>query len=230
VPPDQPTTVVLDIDGTLVDTNYQHAIAWHRALRTHGHVVQVWEIHRHIGMGGDQLVAALIGEEGERSDGEAIREAEGDAYGELIGEVQAMHGATELLEELREDGAKAILASSAKAEEVEHYLDLLDARDLVEGWTTAADVKRTKPHPDLIHTALKKVGCDGPAVMVGDSTWDVKAAEAAGIPTLAVLTGGFSEAELREAGAAELCISIGELRKDRAALTRLATPLEKKPG
>lgn len=219
---DTPITVVLDVDGTLVDTNYQHAIAWHRALRDHGYAVQVWEIHRHIGMGGDQLVAALIGEEDERSDGEGIRDAEGEAYGELIGEVQAMHGSTELLYELREEGAKAILASSAKAEEVEHYLDLIDARDLVEGWTTAADVERTKPHPDLVHVAMEKAGNGGRAVMVGDSTWDVKAAQAAGIPTLAVLTGGFAEAELREAGAAEVVKSIGELRKDRSALARIA--------
>jgi HAD superfamily hydrolase (TIGR01509 family) len=220
--PEKPPIVVLDVDGTLVDTNYQHAIAWHRALRDHGYVVQVWEIHRHIGMGGDQLVAALIGEEGERSDGEAIRDAEGDAYGELIGEVQAMHGSSELLRELREEGAKAILSSSAKAEEVDHYLDLLDARDLVVGWTTAADVERTKPNPDLVHIALEKAGGEGPAVMVGDSTWDVLAAKAAGIPTLAVLTGGFSEEELREAGAAEVVKSIGELRKDRSMLARLA--------
>jgi HAD superfamily hydrolase (TIGR01509 family) len=215
-------TVVLDVDGTLVDTNYQHAIAWHRALRDHGYAVQLWEIHRHIGIGGDQLVAALIGEEGERSDGEAIRDSEGEAYGELIGEVQAMNGSTELLRELREDGARAIFSSSAKAEEVDHYLDLLDARDLVEGWTTAADVERTKPHPDLINVALEKAGNDGPAVMVGDSTWDVKAAEAAGVPTLAVLTGGFSAEELHEAGAAEVVKSIAELRKDRSALARLA--------
>ena len=219
---DSPTIVVLDIDGTLVDTNYQHAIAWHRALRDHGYAVQLWEIHRHIGMGGDQLVAALIGEEGERCDGDAIRDAEGEAYGELIGEVQAMNGSTELLRELREDGARAILASSAKAEEVEHYVDLLDARDLVEGWTTAADVERTKPHPDLVQAALEKVGNDGPAVMVGDSTWDVKAAEAAGIPTLAVLTGGFAEAELREAGAVEVVRSIAELCEDRSVLAKLA--------
>lgn len=219
---EEPTTVVLDIDGTLVDTNYQHAIAWHRALRGHGYVVQLWEIHRHIGMGGDQIVTVLVGEEAERKDGDAIREGEGEAYGELIGEVQAMHGATELLGELSEDSARAVLASSAKAEEVEHYIDLLDARDLVEGWTTAADVERTKPHPDLVRVALEKVGCEGPAVMVGDSTWDVKAAGAAGVPTLAVLTGGFAEAELREAGAAEVCESIDELRKDRAALAALA--------
>jgi HAD superfamily hydrolase (TIGR01509 family) len=218
-------TVVLDIDGTLVDTNYQHAIAWHRALRAHGYAVQLWQIHRHIGMGGDQIVAALAGESAEDRDGKAIRKAEGEAYGELIAEVQAMDGATELLRELREDGAKAILASSAKAEEVEHYVELLGARGLVEGWTTAADVERTKPHPDLVHAALERVGSTGPAVMVGDSTWDVKAAGAAGVPTLAVLTGGFSEAELREAGAAEVCESIGELRKDLPALRRLAAPL-----
>jgi HAD superfamily hydrolase (TIGR01509 family) len=216
-------TIVLDIDGTLVDTNYQHAIAWHRALREHGYVVQLWQIHRHIGMGGDQIVTALAGEEAERRDGDALREAEGEAYGELIGEVQAMEGATELLEELRGDGLKAILASSAKAEEVEHYLDLLGARDLVEGWTTSADVERTKPHPDLVHAALEKAGSEGPAVMVGDSTWDVKAAERAGMPTLAVLTGGFSEEELREAGAVEVCESIGEVRKDLGALRRFAT-------
>jgi HAD superfamily hydrolase (TIGR01509 family) len=226
--PSEPTIVILDIDGTLVDTNYQHAIAWHRALRDHGYVVQLWEIHRHIGMGGDQIVTALVGEEAEESDGDAVREAEGEAYGELIDEVQAMHGATELLRELREDGARSILASSAKAGEVEHYLDLLDARDLVEGWTTSADVERTKPHPDLVECALDKVGREGPAVMIGDSTWDVKAAEKAGVPTMAVLTGGFSEAELREAGAADVCESIGKLREERGALARLAAPVPAK--
>jgi HAD superfamily hydrolase (TIGR01509 family) len=219
---DKSITVVLDIDGTLVDTNYQHAIAWHRALRDHGYTVQLWEIHRHIGMGGDQLVAALIGEEGEEADGEAIREAEGEAYGELIGEVQAMDGASELMRELNEDGAAVVLASSAKAEEVDHYLDLLDARELVDGWTTAADVEQTKPEPDLIQVALEKAEGKGPAVMVGDSSWDVKAAEAAGVPTLAVLTGGFSAQELRDAGAARVLESIGELRKERGALAEIA--------
>jgi HAD superfamily hydrolase (TIGR01549 family) len=215
-------TVVLDVDGTLVDTNYQHAIAWHRAMRDRGYVVQLWQIHRHIGMGGDQLVAALIGEDGERLDGDAIREAEGEAYGELIGEVQAMDGASELLRELGEDGATVVLASSAKAEEVEHYLDLLDARRLVAAWTTAADVERTKPQPDLVRVALEKAGDGGPAVMVGDSTWDVKAATAADVPTLAVRTGGFSAEELRDAGAAGVVDSIGELRKDRSTLPELA--------
>lgn len=185
--------------------------------------MQLWEIHRHIGMGGDQLVGALIGEEGERSDGDAIRAAEAEAYAELIGEVEPMDGAVELLRELREDGTATVLASSAKAEEVEHYVDLLDARDLVAGWTTSADVERTKPHPDLVHAALEKVE-DGPTVMVGDSTWDAKAAAAAGLPTIAVLTGGFSAEELRDAGATEVLESIGVLRERRGVLADLATP------
>lgn len=111
-------TVILDVDGTLVDTNYQHAIAWHRALRAHGHIVQMWEIHRHIGMGGDQIVAALIGENAEQADGDEIRAAEGDAYAELIGEVEPMDGARDLLENLSGDGTRTILVSSAKQEEV----------------------------------------------------------------------------------------------------------------
>jgi HAD superfamily hydrolase (TIGR01509 family) len=215
-------TVILDVDGTLVDTNYQHAIAWHRALRSQGYSAQLWEIHRHIGMGGDQMVEALIGAQGESESGDEIREAEGAAYGELIDEVQALDGATELLKELSEDGACCILASSAKDEEVEHYIDLLDARDLVGGWTTAADVEKTKPHPDLIEAALAKAPGEAPRVMVGDSTWDVKAAQAAGVPTLAVMTGGFAASELRDAGAAEVCESIGKLRKRRGLLAELA--------
>jgi HAD superfamily hydrolase (TIGR01509 family) len=215
-------TVILDVDGTLVDTNYQHTLAWYRALRDHGHTVQAWEIHRHIGMGGDQMVTALVGEEAEVEAGDEIRSAESDAYGELIGEVEPMDGARGLIEDLRDERAKVILASSARQDEVDHYLDLLDARELVDGWTTADDVERTKPYPDLVKAALAKSGRDGAAVMVGDSTWDVKAADAAGVPTLAVLTGGFSEDELREAGAADVVRSIGELREDRAALRALA--------
>ena len=213
-------TAILDIDGTLVDTNYHHAIAWHRALRGRGHRVALWRIHRHIGMGGDQIVAALAGEEAERREGEEIRAAEGEAYAELICEVEPMAGARELIEDLGEGGHRVVLASSAKAEEVDHYLDLLDARELVDSWTTAADVERTKPEPDLVHAALEKAGGEGPAAMIGDSVWDVKAASAAGVPTLAVLTGGFSAAELREAGAAEVVESISELRSSARSSDR----------
>ena len=206
-----PLNAILDVDGTLVDTNYHHALAWHRALHAHGHRTQMWRIHRHIGMGGDQILDALIGERAAAEQGDALREAEGEAYGELIGEVEPMEGARELLEKLHSDEATVILASSAKQEEVDHYLDLLDARELVDGWTSSADVEKTKPEPDLVNAALEKAGDEEHSVMVGDSVWDVKAATAAGLPTLAVLTGGFSEAELREAGASQVVESIDEL-------------------
>jgi HAD superfamily hydrolase (TIGR01549 family) len=214
---------ILDVDGTLVDTNYHHALAWHRALRAHGHQVQMWKVHRHIGMGGDQILDALIGEEAAAADGDKIRETEAEAYKELIGEVEPMEGARELIEKLKDEGSTVILASSAKQEEVDHYLDLLDARDLIDGWTTSADVESTKPEPDLILAALEKADNDEPSVMVGDSVWDVKAAKRAGVPTLAVLTGGFSEEELREAGAEQVVESIRDLKIDRTSLDALAS-------
>ena len=125
-----------------------------------------------------------------------------------------MQGARDLIVKLREEGSTVILASSAKQEEVDHYLDLLEARELVDGWTTSDDVAATKPEPDLVHAALEKAGGGESALMVGDSVWDVEAAKRAGLPTLAVLTGGFSEAELREAGALQVVESIDELRID----------------
>jgi HAD superfamily hydrolase (TIGR01509 family) len=203
---------LLDIDGTLVDSNYQHALAWYRAFREHGHIRPMWRIHRHIGMGGDQMVGSLCGEEAEERDGDAIREAEGRHYSGMIEEVEPLEGARDLVVDLKESGHRVVLASSAKPEEVDHYLDLLDARDLADDWTSAGDVERTKPAPDLVQTAIAKIG-GGPAVMVGDSTWDCEAAGRAGVHTVAVLTGGFSEAELRAAGAIAVFGSIVELRE-----------------
>jgi HAD superfamily hydrolase (TIGR01509 family) len=204
-------TAILDIDGTLVDTNYHHAIAWYRAFRQHGELLPIWRIHRHIGMGGDQLVKSLCGEEVEREKGEDIRTAEKALYMALIEEVEPLEGARDLIADLGDRGHAVVLASSAKPDEVEHYLDLLDARDLADGWTTSGDVDATKPEPDLVRAAMDKAG-SREAVMVGDSTWDCEAAGRAGIPTVSVLTGGFSEDELREAGAVAVYHSIVELR------------------
>ena len=209
-----PQIAILDVDGTLVDTNYHHAIAWFRAFRRHFLTEQVWRIHRHIGMGGDQLVAALAGDEVEERLGDSIREAEGELYKELIGEVQPMEGSRQLIEELKDAGNTVVLASSAKEWEVAHYLELLDAKELVEDWTTSADVEQTKPEPDLVHAALDKVGGSAEeALLIGDTVWDVEAAHRAGVQTLAVRTGGFSEAELRDAGAREVFTSVEELRQ-----------------
>src|SRR3954453_15986236 len=205
---------ILDVDGTLVDTNYHHAIAWFRAFRRHFLTLQVWRIHRHIGMGGDQLVAALAGHEVEERRGDSIRDAESELYRELIGEVQAMEGSRRLIEDLKDAGNSVVLASSAKEWEVEHYLGLLDAKRIVDAGTSPDDVERTKPEPDLVHAALDKVdGRPEDALLIGDTVWDVEAAHRAGVETLAVRTGGFSEQELREAGARDVFPSVEELRE-----------------
>jgi phosphoglycolate phosphatase-like HAD superfamily hydrolase len=202
---------LLDVDGTLVDTNYQHAIAWYRAFRRHDVIVPVWRIHRHIGMGGDQLVDAVAGQGVERENGDDIRAAEGELYMEVIDEVAPFEGARDLIAELGRRGHAVVLSSSAKQDEVDHYLDLLDVRELADGWTTSADVEATKPEPDLVRAALDAAGTEE-AVMVGDTVWDVGAAARADVQTLAVLTGGYSEQELLEAGAVAVFQSVLELR------------------
>jgi HAD superfamily hydrolase (TIGR01509 family) len=204
---------VLDIDGTLVDTNYQHALAWYRAFRHHGIVLPVWRIHRHIGMGGDQLVAALTDERTEEELGDEIRATEKERYFELIDEVEPMRESRELIAELGQRGHIVVLASSAKQDEVDHYLELLDARELADAWTTSAEVEATKPEPDLITSALERVGGSAQdAVMVGDTPWDVHAARGAGVETIAVLSGGFAIEELRDSGAVAVFESVAELR------------------
>jgi HAD superfamily hydrolase (TIGR01509 family) len=206
---------IIDVDGTLVDTNYHHAIAWYRAFRDGGVVLALWRIHRHIGMGGDQIVPALTGADYEREHGEEVRAAEKRHYMALIDEVEPMQRARDLLQELRRRGHSVVLASSAKADEVDHYLDLLDARELADGWTTSADVSATKPEPDLVIAALEKARAPASeAVMIGDSPWDAKAAQRAGVRTLGVMTGGFCEDELLDAGAMKVYESVAELCRE----------------
>jgi HAD superfamily hydrolase (TIGR01549 family) len=205
------SAAILDVDGTLVDSNYHHAVAWYRAFRARGVILPVWRIHRHVGMGGDQLVAALAGDQVERREGDAIREAEAETYMAMIDEVEPLDGARELIADLKDHADKVVLASSAKEREVEHYLDRLDARELADDWTTSADVESTKPKPDLIHVAMNKAGADS-ALMVGDSTWDCEAAARADVASIAVLTGGFSKLELRQAGATAVFETLDELR------------------
>jgi HAD superfamily hydrolase (TIGR01509 family) len=206
------TVAILDIDGTLVDTNYHHTIAWYRAFRQHEIPLALWRIHRHIGMGGDQMVEALTDERTEEEQGDDIRAAEKTLYLQLIDEVQPMAGARDLIEQLKARGHTVVLASSAKSDEVDHYLDLLDARELADAWTTSADVESTKPAPDLVSSALERVGGSADdALMVGDTPWDVEAAAKAGVKTLAVRTGGFGVDELEGAGAAAVFESVTEL-------------------
>lgn len=205
-------TAVLDVDGTLVDTNYQHALAWSRAFRRHDTVVPLWRLHRAIGMGGDRLVGEVAGEDAERRLGDGVRAAWVEEFDALIGEVAPLEGAHELLVELKERGFRLVLASSGRREHVEVFLDLVGARGLADAWTTAEDAERSKPAPDLVTTALAKVGGTD-AVMVEDSVFDAQAASRLGIPTLAIRTGGFSVAELFEAGALQVFDSLVALRR-----------------
>lgn len=204
--------VLLDVDGTLIDSNYLHTIAWYRAFRQHGIVLPIWRIHRAIGMGGDQLVPALVGEQVDKEKGDEIRETRDPLFKELIGEVEPLAGAHELMEDLKERGLRVVMASSAPEDELEHYLELLDGRDLADAWTTKDDVDATKPAPDLVQAALEKAGTES-AVMIGDTRWDVEAAAKVGIQTICLMTGGWSKQELREAGAIATFESASELRK-----------------
>ena len=195
-----PDTAVFDVDGTLVDSNYQHAIAWYRAFRRFGMTLPIWRIHRHVGMGGDKIVAALTDDEVESAHGDDLRTAHDEELEPLLEEIAPLDGAHDLLAAMRERGLRVVLATSGKPHLVEHFVDLLGARSIAEAWTSSGEVEETKPAPDLLERALAKV--DGRhALLVGDSTWDAIAAGRAGLPCIAVHSGGFAVDELREAGA-----------------------------
>src|SRR5918997_1409288 len=176
---------LLDVDGTLIDTSYHHTLAWQRAFHAHGIVLPAWRIHRQVGMGGDQLVPALVPGIEDDLHG-AVEETRGDRYAELIDEVQAFDQAHELIGDLKARGLTVVLASSSPQDELDHYLDLLDGRELLDAWTTKDDVEATKPEPDLVLAALEKAGTRE-AVLVGDTGWDVEAELLERLPNLRVV-------------------------------------------
>jgi phosphoglycolate phosphatase-like HAD superfamily hydrolase len=219
--------VVLDIDGTLLDSNYHHAVAWSRAFRDHAVPVPVWRIHRALGMGGDKLVAAVAGQEVEDDAGDSLREQWEREYDTMIGETGLFTGAGRLLQGCRDHGLRVVLASSAIPRHAQHALDLLEAGEVADAWTTSEDAEESKPAPDLLDEAIARVG-GGPAVMVGDAVWDVRSAAARDIPTIGLRCGGTGAAELREAGAvavlddpADLCARLDEAL--RAAVSASTT-------
>ncbi|MET9022609.1 HAD family hydrolase [Actinopolymorpha sp. NPDC004070] len=204
---------VLDIDGTLIDSNYQHALAWYRALRSVGEIRPVWQLHRLIGMGGDQVVTAVGGEDLERRVGDRAREQQAKEVAAMIEEMAPLPGARDLLVAIKNRGHRLVLASSAQQSQADAFIDKLDARDIIDDYTTSADVEASKPAPDLLQVALKKLGApsDAKSVMVGDSVWDIEAAKKAGMPAIAVRSGGFGDDELERAGAVAIYDTPGDV-------------------
>jgi HAD superfamily hydrolase (TIGR01549 family) len=204
-------TVILDVDGTLADSTYHHALAWARAFARVDLHPSVWRIHRTIGMGGDLLVAAVAGDEAERLHGDALRQAWEEEYDELLPEVGLLPGARDLVLALAGRGLLVTLATSGKDRFTEHVLDQLDlAEGTLAARTSSEEVETSKPAPDLLGRALEKAGGRS-AVMVGDTVYDVEAASALGAPCVAVRTGGFGEQELIDAGAVLVVDSPQEL-------------------
>ncbi|HEY0389597.1 MAG TPA: HAD family hydrolase [Gaiellales bacterium] len=202
--------ILIDVDGTLVDSTYLHAVAWAGALRTHGIDIPTARSHRLIGMQGSRLLAELIGEERAAPIAEQAEEEHSRRFKGLRDQVFPLTGARRLLEGLRAREVPVVLTSSAQEEEIKHYLGLLGAGHLVAGWTSAGDVEHSKPDPEPVLAALEKSGCRQ-GLVIGDSPWDVIAAKGAGLPAAAVRTGGFATSELEESGAAIVCEDLDEL-------------------
>ncbi len=200
--------VLFDVDGTLFDTNYLHTLTWSRAFSDAGEWAPMNAIHRLVGMGSDQLVKELLGHESP----EAVK-ARPRRYKELIGEARPFPGADDLLREVHQSGLAVVIATSAVADELETLLDLLESTPMIDAKTTADDIERAKPDPEVFIRAMA-VGSIDPqrALAIGDSIWDIEAARDAGIGCVAVESGGYSEHELSEAGALHVYRDVREIR------------------
>lgn len=203
-----PVAAIIDVDGTLIDSNYQHVLAWQRAFAGAGFQVPCARIHRTIGMGGDRFIEAVVDEDAEREHGDALRDAHSEQYQALIDESGPLPDSHALLVALRERDVSVVLASSAQREELDHYVEQLDAAALIDAAVSGGDVDTTKPAPDVIQAALDQIDAEE-AIMIGDSCWDCEAAVRAGVPPIGVLTGGWSRDELRQAGAVAVFEELG---------------------
>ena len=209
-------SIFFDIDGTLVDSNDLHVLAWQEAFQRFGVALGRDAIHDQIGKGGDKLIPALLPGADEKKR-QAIDDAHGEIYREkFLPKVKTFPKARALLMRARDAGQKVLLASSASKDEVDFYVDLLDARALVTDVTSADDVEQSKPAPDIFACALRKVAPLGPAevMVVGDTPYDVEAARKCRIATIGVRSGGFSDQSLLDAGAVALYDDVATLLRD----------------
>jgi HAD superfamily hydrolase (TIGR01509 family) len=216
--------VLFDVDGTLVDTNYLHAVTWWEAFRQGGHTVPTARIHRAIGMGSDKLLDHLLGTDRDRDADEEMRAAHLALYTTYWERLRPLPGATDLLRACGGRGLRIVLASSASKKELAALRRALGADDVIDTATSASDVDASKPDPDIIDVALRESGLSADrALLVGDSVWDVLAANRAGIPCIGVTCGGTSAAELRDAGALETWDDPEALRDnlERSAIGKL---------
>lgn len=192
--------VLLDVDGTLIDDNLLHVLAWSRAFRRVGREIDASTILHAIGMGGDKLVPHVLGQVDETT-AELARTFHGEAYiaGGLISRAEVLPGAAQLLAALRARGVRTALASSAKAEEIGRYTVMLGGDDVVDAIVTKQDVPETKPSPHIFAVALERLGRPKRALVLGDTVWDVAAARELGLPCVCVRTGGMAKKTLEDA-------------------------------
>lgn len=196
---ERPGTVLLDVDGTLVDSVYLHVAAWGSSFARVGLVVPSHVIHAAIGMGGDRLVAHVTNDATEEALGDTIREGHLERFRDSLGDVRATRGAEELVRELRQRGHELAVASSADPDLTDDLLAIAGVEGLVSTVTHSGDVESSKPHPEVVETSDGR--SDQPAMlMLGDAPWDARAAAEAGVPCVGVRTGGFGDATLLEAG------------------------------
>jgi HAD superfamily hydrolase (TIGR01509 family) len=210
------TAALVDIDGVLVDSNYQHIMAWHQAFLDHDRPVPATVLHRHIGLGSDMYVGAVTDDAFADEHGDGVLDAHARHFEALQDTIRAVPGAVEMIDALLEAELTVVLCSSAEPQEADHHLETLglDAGRLA-GVVTQDDVDRAKPAPDVFAAGLEKSGASASAALaIGDTVWDVKAAGRVGIPCLAVLTGGIARSELEEAGAAGVFEDPREIARD----------------
>ena len=216
------TGVIFDVDGTLVDTNYLHVLAWWRGLLAAGEQVNMSSIHRVIGMGSDRLVKELLGKE---LDG--ANEGHSEQFKQLREEMRAFPRAADLLRAVAGRGTKVVLASSANEQDLEAMRKAIDADDVIDTFTSSKDADASKPDPDIFRIALERAGLDAQqAIAVGDTIWDVEAARDAGLDTVGVLAGGISRQELQDAGAVAVYDDPAQLldELDQSPLAKLLGP------
>ena len=208
--------ILFDIDGTLVDSNDLHVLAWEEAFASIGERFDRQVIHDQIGKGTDMLVPTLLPDLDENAQ-EELGEAHGSVFkSKFLEQVTPFPHAHDLLAYAHGRGQRVVLASSASAAELEHYLGLLDAHDLIDATTSSDDVENTKPAPDIFAVALGKLGGidAGEVIVVGDTPYDVEAARKCGITAVALRSGKFSDEALRDAGAIEIYDDVAALLAD----------------